>query len=296
MRTFSAAHVVTSFPHPLPVPCVHTWHNPFPHPLPVPRMNACVHHCTWHNPFSAPPSSDMCACMHAALHMAAANGHTEIARLLIQRGAVSVFPSTAPSSLALPPWPSPLGPPHPPNTHFPADPTRLCELPLLRCSPRLPTNPAAMAANAPPSLLSLPSASNPCEPRAPPVYAPSHPTLYPVHHAPLARATLEPGSLVSQPVNAVNRQGNTPLHWAAVNGRDSMVHLLIAAGANPSALNSHERTPVDEAIHSNNQLTLDAINTAVATRDAASLTVAGSHGDDTGGDGDGGDEATNIMA
>ncbi|CAI5936081.1 unnamed protein product [Closterium sp. NIES-65] len=285
MRTFSAAHVVTSFPHPLPVPCVHTWHNPFPHPLPVPRMNA-------------------------SLHMAAANGHTEIACLLIQRGAVSVFPSTAPSSLALPPWPSPLGPPplalppwpsplgppHPPNTHFPADPTRLCELPLLRCSPRLSTNPAAMAANAPPSLLSLPSASNPCEPCAPPVYAPSHPTLYPVHHAPLARATLEPGPLVSQPVNAVNRQGNTPLHWAAVNGRDSMVHLLITAGANPSALNSHERTPVDEAIHSNNQLTLDAINTAVATRDAASLTVAGSHGDDTGGDGDGGDEATNIMA
>ncbi|CAI5935742.1 unnamed protein product [Closterium sp. NIES-65] len=97
------------------------------------------------------------------------------------------------------------------------------------------------------------------------------------------------------PVNAVNRQGNTPLHWAAVNGRDSMVHLLIAAGASPSALNSHERTPVDEAIHSNNQHTLDAINAALATRDAASLTVGGSQGDDTRGDGDGGDEATDIM-
>ncbi|CAI5474493.1 unnamed protein product [Closterium sp. Yama58-4] len=110
-------------------------------------------------------------------------------------------------------------------------------------------------------------------------------------HTEIARLLIQRGA----PVNAVNRQGNTPLHWAAVNGRDSMVHLLIAAGANPSALNSHERTPVDEAIHSNNQRTLDAINTAVATRDAASLTVGGSHGDDTGGDGDGGDEATDIM-
>ncbi|CAI5529291.1 unnamed protein product [Closterium sp. Naga37s-1] len=62
-----------------------------------------------------------------------------------------------------------------------------------------------------------------------------------------------------------------------------------------SAIPSHERTPVDEAIHSNNQLTLDAINTAVATRDAASLSVAGSHGDDTGGDSDGEGEATDIM-
>ncbi|GJP63541.1 hypothetical protein CLOP_g20606 [Closterium sp. NIES-67] len=102
-------------------------------------------------------------------------------------------------------------------------------------------------------------------------------------HTEIAKLLLQRGA----PVNAPNRQGNTPLHWAAVNGRDSMVHLLIAAGANPSSLNSHERTPVDEAIHSNNQHTLDAINAALATRDAESLTVGGSQGDDTGGDGAG---------
>ncbi|CAI5988983.1 unnamed protein product [Closterium sp. NIES-64] len=157
MRTFSAAHVVTSFPHPLPVPCVHTWHNPFPHPLPVPRMNA-------------------------SLHMAAANGHTEIARLLMQRGAVSVFPSTAPSSLALPPWPSPLGPP-----------------PLAHPTPPIPTS----------LLIQQGSVSSPCcaaPPGCPPILLqwllmplpPCCPFLLPLIH---------------------------------------MVHLLITAGANPSALN-----------------------------------------------------------
>ena len=34
-----------------------------------------------------------------------------------------------------------------------------------------------------------------------------------------------------------NEQGNTPLHWAALNGHAEAARLLLAAGASPSALN-----------------------------------------------------------
>jgi len=45
----------------------------------------------------------------------------------------------------------------------------------------------------------------------------------------------------------VNADGNTPLHWACLNGHADAVQILLAAGASACALNAAQRTPVDEA-------------------------------------------------
>lgn len=34
-------------------------------------------------------------------------------------------------------------------------------------------------------------------------------------------------------INCQNEEGNTPLHWAAVNGNTNIVEILIRSGANP---------------------------------------------------------------
>ena len=41
--------------------------------------------------------------------------------------------------------------------------------------------------------------------------------------------------------------GNTPLHWACLNGHAAVASALLAAGASASHLNAAQRTPVDEA-------------------------------------------------
>lgn len=63
-----------------------------------------------------------------------------------------------------------------------------------------------------------------------------------------------------QAVNLANAEGNTPLHWACVNGKTDAVRVLMRAGANASALNSHELTPVDEALTRGLQEIVDVIN------------------------------------
>lgn len=61
-------------------------------------------------------------------------------------------------------------------------------------------------------------------------------------------------------VNLANTEGNTPLHWACVNGQTAAVRALLAAGASPSALNAQEMTPVDEALIRDLQEVMDVIN------------------------------------
>lgn len=46
-----------------------------------------------------------------------------------------------------------------------------------------------------------------------------------------------PACPLVQNVAAVNEEGNTPLHWAAMNRQCQAVRLLLAAGASPSAVN-----------------------------------------------------------
>ncbi|KAG5608574.1 hypothetical protein H5410_019855 [Solanum commersonii] len=72
-------------------------------------------------------------------------------------------------------------------------------------------------------------------------------------------------------VNASNVEKNTPLHWACLNDR---VKTLILAGATVSALNSHERTPIDEVVCRGKMNVIDAINEAVAQLELTGTTVS----------------------
>lgn len=51
-----------------------------------------------------------------------------------------------------------------------------------------------------------------------------------------------------QDVNATNAQGNTPLHWACLNGQQPCAERLLEAGAAATVLNRAGRTAVDEAL------------------------------------------------
>lgn len=48
-------------------------------------------------------------------------------------------------------------------------------------------------------------------------------------------------------LNLQNASGNTPLHWAALNGHLPIVKLLIEAGADPTVLNKAGKDAVYEA-------------------------------------------------
>ena len=51
-------------------------------------------------------------------------------------------------------------------------------------------------------------------------------------------------------LNSINTEGNTPLHWAALNSHVSLVRLLLTHGADFNIKNSFNRTPFDEAVAS----------------------------------------------
>jgi len=50
-------------------------------------------------------------------------------------------------------------------------------------------------------------------------------------------------SFVAQDVSAQNEEGNTPLHYACLNGHVDIVKILMLHGASPSDLNRWERNP-----------------------------------------------------
>jgi hypothetical protein len=71
------------------------------------------------------------------------------------------------------------------------------------------------------------------------------------HHTPTTKTNHQPTTnqpTKTQDVNAVNAQGNTPLHWACLNGQRTSAELLLAAGAAAAVLNRAGRTAVDEAL------------------------------------------------
>ena len=47
-----------------------------------------------------------------------------------------------------------------------------------------------------------------------------------------------------------NGDGNTPLHWACLNGHKAAVERLMGRGASAAVLNAAGRTPLDEALSS----------------------------------------------
>ncbi|KAL9333807.1 hypothetical protein Peur_073946 [Populus x canadensis] len=82
------------------------------------------------------------------------------------------------------------------------------------------------------------------------------------------------GDLGFWDLNASNEEKNTPLHWACLNGHIEVVKKLILAGASLGILNSHERTPMDEAVTRGKLDVIDAINAAVAQQELAGVTVS----------------------
>lgn len=62
--------------------------------------------------------------------------------------------------------------------------------------------------------------------------------------------------------------GNTPLHWACLNGHAESVKVLLEGGANPAALNAVDRTPVDEALGGPHQDAILAVMREFAARGA----------------------------
>lgn len=44
-----------------------------------------------------------------------------------------------------------------------------------------------------------------------------------------------------QDATCANGEGNTPLHWACLNGHEEVIRALLAADATPSALNMYGR-------------------------------------------------------
>jgi hypothetical protein len=61
---------------------------------------------------------------------------------------------------------------------------------------------------------------------------------------PVSQKTTAPAS---SPINAVNEAGNTPLHWAALNGHLECVKLLIQSGADITIFNKAGHDAVFEA-------------------------------------------------
>lgn len=49
----------------------------------------------------------------------------------------------------------------------------------------------------------------------------------------------------------VNASGNTPLHWAALNGHETIVEALIAKGASKEIKNDFGQTPFQVAFSKN---------------------------------------------
>ena len=64
--------------------------------------------------------------------------------------------------------------------------------------------------------------------------------------------------------NAADRNGRTPLHEAAVYGREAIVPVLLAAGANPNVADRYGGTPLHSAAYYGREATVQLLLTAGA--------------------------------
>jgi len=91
-------------------------------------------------------------------------------------------------------------------------------------------------------------------------------------------------------VTIANQEGNTALHWACVAGSLPAVSLLMEAGASASTLNTHDQTPVDEALVRHLQDIVDTINQYNApSKEGPNIIIEEEEGEGEGVEGDGGE-------
>ena len=89
-------------------------------------------------------------------------------------------------------------------------------------------------------------------------------------HADVIRFLLTDAKPSADPSPKTKDGGNTPLHWACLNGHAEATKALLEGGASPSALNSVERTPVDEALGGEHQGAILGVMRAFAAGGAGS--------------------------
>ena len=84
-------------------------------------------------------------------------------------------------------------------------------------------------------------------------------------HASICELLLQAGAHV----NAKNEAGNTPLHWAALNGHLAAVNMLLAKDASPFEMNGQMRIALDEATAGDHTEVVTAIRLAGEAKVAA---------------------------
>ena len=105
----------------------------------------------------------------------------------------------------------------------------------------------------------------------------------------------------SSPSSAAELTSPAPLsrhrprqHWACLNGHRPVVTLLLSHGASPTAVNSHDRTPVDEALSCNHGEVVEAINSHIDSKGGVGSTgeaIGDDEFDDDEGDGEDAEDA-----
>ncbi|NIQ77940.1 MAG: ankyrin repeat domain-containing protein, partial [Anaerolineae bacterium] len=71
------------------------------------------------------------------------------------------------------------------------------------------------------------------------------------------------------PLDALDAEGQSPLHWAALYGHRDVVNALLSAGADPTILNGNGKTALELARDAGHVEVAEALATALTMGDAS---------------------------